>query len=505
MAAKLDRYEFIWRAIQKHGYKYDYRKVNYINNVVKVCIICPEHGEFWQRASGHLAGYGCKECSNQHTYTTEEFIEKAKAVHGDKYDYSNTVYKGCHNEVCVVCPIHGEFWQKASSHLHGYGCPKCGGTKKLTTEEFIEKARKVHRDKYDYSKVEYKNYITKVCIICHEKDENGVEHGEFWQLPSSHLDGFGCSKCSNSYIPTTEEWIEKVKKIHEDKYDYSKVNYTDSHTKVCIICSEHGEFWQAAYAHLQGKGCPKCANNIKYTTEEFIEKSKVIHGNKYDYSKVDYQGNDAKVCIICPVHGEFWQQPNNHLNGKGCIKCAGVERSTTEEFIEKAREVHGDKYDYSKVDYVNANTKVCIICPVHGEFWQQPADHLDGHGCSICNESKLEKEICNLLINNNIHHERQKRFEWLGKQSLDFFLPNYNIAIECQGIQHFEPVDYFGSEKAFNRLIECDNKKYELCKNNGIKILYYSKYNFPNYPIYNNNNIFNDTDKLIEYIKCLNI
>jgi superfamily II DNA or RNA helicase len=185
---------------------------------------------------------------------------------------------------------------------------------------------------------------------------------------------------------TTEEFIKRAKEVHGDKYDYSKVEYKSAKEKVCIICPLHGEFWQIPSNHLHGYGCPKCSGKNR-TTEDFIAEARKIHGDKYDYSKVEYVNTKTKVCIICPEHGEFWQNPCDHLIGKGCPKCSGVNKSNTEEFVKKAKEIHGDKYDYSKVFYINNKTKVCIICTEHGEFWQTPINHLNGQGCPICCES----------------------------------------------------------------------------------------------------------------------
>ena len=125
---------------------------------------------------------------------------------------------------------------------------------------------------------------------------------------------------------STEEWIQKAKKVHGDKYDYSKVKYYNAHTKVCIICPIHGEFWQTPASHLMGNACPKCGGKTKLNTDKFIHRAKEIHGDKYDYSKVEYINATTKVCIICPIHGEFWQTPAKHLSGKGCKKC-GIERN----------------------------------------------------------------------------------------------------------------------------------------------------------------------------------
>ena len=275
----------------------------------------------------------------------------------------------------------------------------------MTTEEFIQKAKAVHGDKYDYSKVEYVNAYTKVCVLC-------PKHGEYLQRPAEHLRGYGCSKCGHEYVATlrkkTEKWfLEKAHEVHGNKYDYSQIKYNNVTSKVCIICPKHGEFWQTPRDHLQGAGCRKCsimhASVIrKKSTADFIEQARRVHGNQYDYSKVHYINGESKVIIICPKHGEFQQKPANHLHGSGCPIC-GQERirqqnlKTTKWFLEQAHIVHGEKYDYSKVKYIDSSTKVCIICPEHGEFWQLPGSHLKGHGCIVCRavgNTKYSKEIC---------------------------------------------------------------------------------------------------------------
>lgn len=315
---------------------------------------------------------------------TQEFIEKAKRIHGDKYDYSKVEYVNATTKVCIICLEHGEFWQTPNSHLSGKGCLKCATKQTIfTTEQFIEKAREVHGNKYDYSKVKYVSGNQEVCIIC-------PEHGEFWQKPYNHLKGKGCQKCVGRGL-TRDDVISKFKKIHGDKYDYSQVDFGDKvklTKKVCIICPEHGEFWQKPQVHLMGCGCGKCGKVYKMTNEEFIEKAREVHGDKYDYSKTTYKNSETKVCIICPEHGEFWKTPYDHLKGQGCMRCAKHNRHiTTEEFIENARKVHGNKYDYSKTVYKTTHEPVCIICNEHGEFWQRPSSHLRGAGCPICCES----------------------------------------------------------------------------------------------------------------------
>ena len=200
---------------------------------------------------------------------------------------------------------------------------------------------------------------------------------------------------------------------------------------------------------------------------------------RYNYSKVEYKNNTTKVCIICSEHGDFWQKPRLHLKGHGCPKCGNSLTKTTKECIEDFKKVHGDKYDYSKVEYVNSKKKVTIICPEHGEFLQRPNAHLRGRGCPKCSESNMEREVANFLNGKNIKFERQKTFPWLGKQRLDFYLPDYNVAIECQGEQHFKPVDFAGkgeewANKKFVKCREHDKLKLQLCKDNGIKLLYYT-------------------------------
>ncbi len=372
--------------------------------------------------------------------------------------------------------------------------------KKLTRNDFINKANLIHNNKYDYSKVKYVNNSTKVCIIC-------PEHGEFWQTPRNHLIGQGCPLCNGTFKLTNQEFIEKANKIHNNKYDYSKVKYVNNNTKVCIICPKHGEFWQTPHHHLNGHGCSKCRNENngdrrRHNTEDFIRKSKSIHGEKYNYDKVNYVNSYSKVCIICPDHGEFWQSPYVHIQGHECPECAKIKRAknnkhSIDEFIQKSKLIHGDKYDYSKVEYINSHTKVCIICPEHGEFWQRPCCHTNlRQGCPFCNESQSEMEIEQILCEHKILYIRQKRFDWLGKMSLDFYLPNYGIAIECQGKQHFESVDYFGGNESLENTKERDLRKRQLCEKHNIKILYYANYIYP-FPY----NVFNDKNTLISEIK----
>ena len=376
--------------------------------------------------------------------------------------------------------------------------------KKLTSYEFVSRAKLIHGNRYDYSKVNYVEAKEKVCIIC-------PTHGEFQQAASNHLCGQGCPKCAKSNL-TNVEFIEKARLVHGDKYDYSKVNYTKSKEKVTIICPTHGEFRQKPNDHLQGQGCGYCGRNTSsikqcLAKKEFIERAMKKHNCRYDYSNVNYVNNSTKVKIVCFEHGEFWQTPSAHLNGQGCPKCGleDIKRKNTltcNEFIERSNVIHSSKYDYSHVVYKKSNKKVIILCPKHGSFLQTPNNHLSGHGCPICNESKLERKISSLLKEKDILFEEQKTFEWLDRYRLDFYLPNYNVAIECQGRQHFKPSN-FGSikqtpDELFSYVKRCDLMKYQLCKENDLKIYYFS--NYIGVDNFLNERLFHDGETLIKKI-----
>jgi hypothetical protein len=250
---------------------------------------------------------------------------------------------------------------------------------------------------------------------------------------------------------TTEEFIRDGKNLHgEDRYDYRLVNYIDNKTNVNLICSIHGTFGIRPDAHLGMKsGCPHCGNAVRNTTENFIKDAKLFHGeDTYDYSNVSYINNYTKVEIICKVHGSFLQTPCNHYR-YGCIKCGGSYKLTTQTYIEKAKEVHGeDTYDYSLVDYVNSATKIKIICKKHGLFEQNPVNHTHlENGCPVCNESKGERRIRRVLENNKITFESQKKFDLMYEtiskfMAYDFYLPDYNLCIEYDGEHHFETVEH---------------------------------------------------------------
>jgi hypothetical protein len=448
--------KFIRKSIEVHGDKYDYSKTDYIKSSEKVIIICKEHGEFLQIPNNHLRGAECKLCSLKkislkRTYTNEMFIKKAKEKHGDKYDYSKVIFTKAKQKVIIICRIHGEFQQTPDNHCQGKGCELCAtvirsSKQTYTKEMFIQKAIETHGNKYDYSKTEYIKSNQKVVIIC-------KIHGDFMQTPQCHLSGAGCIKCSGTLQKTKDEFIKEVFEIYGNNIDCSNSNYINNHTKLIIHCNIHNiDFPKHPRILLSGSGCPECSGNYHIlTTDLFIKKAIEKHGDKYDYYKVDYKCAIENVIITCKKHGDFEQTPNSHLSGAGCRKCGNVYKPTTNEFIKTATEKHGDKYDYSKVDYKGADKKVIIICKEHGEFLQRPACHNLGMGCRKCisRHSKSQIKWLDFISSYNkiqIQHAENKG---------EYIIPNTRYSAdgyceETNTIYEFHGDFWHGNPKKYN-------------------------------------------------------
>jgi len=275
-------------------------------------------------------------------------------------------------------------------------------------------------------------------------------------------------------------FLENAKIVHGDLYDYSQIEYKSAKTPIKIICKKHGEFYQIPQVHLTGCGCPKCmADDRTMSQEEFIKRAKEKFGDKYDYSLVVYKGNKKNVKIICPVHGIFEQRPDVHLQKNpfriGCPKCAN-EMPNKQMFIQQAIKIHGEKYDYSGVEYVNAKTKVKIICREHGEFYQTPDSHLcQKTGCPVCRESKGERYLSLYFERHGIKYIRQ--YPLIDKEDdnrflrADFYLPEKNIVVEYHGLQHYRPVEALGGEEKFYYSQKNDNRKRNFCKAHKIRLI----------------------------------
>ena len=291
---------------------------------------------------------------------------------------------------------------------------------------------------------------------------------------------------------TKEDFIKKAQQVHGERYLYDNAVYKNYDTKLEIICKEHGSFWQTPGNHLKGKGCPHCNGNAKMTKETFIEKARQVWGDEFNYSKVDYVNNCTKVCILDKDGKEYFQTPANHLYGYDCRKGA---KPSTHNFVIEANKIHKDKYDYSKVDYTSASKKICIICPEHGEFWQLPYNHLNGQGCPKCKKkSILEHAVKEILEKNNFAFEEQKHFKWLGKKSIDFYLSDKKIAIECQGKEHlYETGQWEPFEIVYNR----DVSKFEECSANGIELIYVKSKRDKRIPQFYKDKILVNTEDLL--------
>lgn len=345
---------------------------------------------------------------------------------------------------------------------------------RLTIEEFIKKSQKKYGEQFDYSKVVYKNSHTKIHLICTKKDENGNIHGDFWISPLNHMQGNGgCHVCKSKRISelkckTNEEFINQALKVHNKKYSYDKSVYINNWTKTTVTCPEHGDFLVTPNQHLRGVGCAKCYGNYQSNTEEFIEKAKKVHNNDYSYDKVNYINNKTKVIIKCNRCGEeFLQTPHGHLKGLGCYKCGRMKAAehlydTNEEYIAKARKIHGDKYDYS---LLKKERYIQIICPKHGVFMQHRLYHLDGCGCQKCAlaESKSESEIEEFLIGYNIETKKRDK-KTIKPFEIDILLPERKIGIEFDGL-HWHSEKYRG-DKLYHI------KKTNMCNDNGIKLIH---------------------------------
>lgn len=421
----MDTKQFIERAVSIHGDTYSYEKSVYVRPHQKLTITCPLHGDFDQSPSNHFAGKGCNHCGNHRigrklASNRDSFIEKAIEKHGARYSYDEVIYINARTHVTITCPVHGNFQQVPDSHLRGNGCPTCSFTstankKRLSKDEFVERSIAIHGNKYLYDLVDYVNNSTKVSIVC-------PEHGIFKQTPANHLIGRGCAKCVdigswNRF--NADQFISDARAIHGNRYDYSQVIYQNNSTPVEIICPEHGSFFQMPVTHTKNKSlCPLCAIKNRAT----------------------------------------------------------IRTKTTAQFIEDSRAIHGNRYDYSESVYISSQLPVTIICPTHGKFLQAPANHIAGNGCQICRQSRGEVVTRTVLESLSISYTAQARLPgciYREQLSCDFFIDHLGkkIIIEYNGQQHYEPVAFFGGEVGFAVTQARDKAKIDYATSNGIPLI----------------------------------
>ena len=386
----------------------------------------------------------------------KKFIEKAKEIHGDKYDYSLVSYEGSREKVKIICPKHGILEQTPKQHFKT-GCIRCNKQERL-----IEKAKEIHGDKYDYSLVCYKGVNEKVKIIC---PKHGVFEDKFCKLLER-----GCVACNKQ-----DKFINKAREIHGEKYDYSLVVYKETTEKVKIICPKHGVFEQTPKLHYKN-GCRSCS--LRMTTQDAVEKIKAKHGDKFDYSLVRYESIDDNLKIICPKHGIFEKSYQRMMTAKTpCPKCLEIKprpildhQKFTDTFIERAKKIHGDKYDYSLVEYKNNYTKVKIICSKHGVFEQTPTNHYHTAGCTYCGKNYQKenwmREVLESLFSTPFPSVRPgflKRKKTGCNLELDCFSDVLKLAVEYQGTQHYESVEFFDGDEGLRYRQDLDKIKTFKC------------------------------------------
>lgn len=349
--------------------------------------------------------------------------------------------------------------------------------KKVTTEQFIERSRANHGNRYCYSKVIYVNTREKVTVTC-------LVHGDFQVTPSNHIFGGGCAKCViQSRTFTTKQFIVNAKKVHGELYNYSKVVYATAHEKVVVICREHGPFNIVPHAHVDGKqGCPTCGqikgHKFRFLTQsEFLQKCSELWKDRFDYSQVEYRGAHKHIIVVCKLHGEFKIAPNSHLQGKSCRKCSNeAQRKDWDEILTRCMEVHGQKYDYTEAKgvYKSMDTPVPIKClSCQRVFHQRLASHTyQKSGCPHCGSYRSEhlcREMLEEITGKSFHKVKPKGW---GKLELDGYNEELRLAFEYQGEQHVRFIPFFHrSEAAWIKQQERDKKKRELCKQNGTRLI----------------------------------
>jgi len=353
--------------------------------------------------------------------TQAEFISRSLITHNNKYSYDKAIYKTIITKINIICPLHGEFYQRPYDHINGHGCKKCQYDNMRKDKEFVDRVSIIHNNKYDYSKVKYIGSNKKVIIIC-------PFHGEFLQEPSRHL-RHGCKRCAKMDF---NDFLSIVNIKHNNKYIYT--DYHGKRRSVKITCPIHGVFTMPAATHIKGKECPDCEKIKKRI--EFINKSNTIYNNKYDYSKIKYINKKTKVEIICPIHGIFLKTPLSHLNNSGCAKCmAHSRRISFQEFLSRAKKIHNKRYTYNEKEYKGFLVKTKISCSSHGIFIQTARDHSRGSGCPLCAHNRVSKSSQLWLNSLGVaYRNREKMIKINGKTlSVDAFEKESNTIYEYFG------------------------------------------------------------------------
>ncbi len=458
LAKTLD--SFIEESEFKYGKNvFNYSKVTYINLVTPVDLICIEHKiTFQQTPKEHFRAKEncCPMCKKENENKKREqenilFQEKAKDIHGDKYDYKFVNYISKTKKVNITCKKHGNFLQTPKSHLKGHGCKKC----------------------------------------------------------SSEISKKSNSKGQKRKINTVDSLKLEFFLAHGDKYDYSLFkSFKTTKDKIDIICETHGPFQQSILDHKRGSICPKCStkeksSKLKTSIKDLIENFNLKHNKRYDYSLIkEYNNNRELLPILCHIegHGLFYQRATNHLAGQICPKCSNLNKSNNallskKELLKRFKKAYPENlFDYSdfikNCDYKGIDKLITVKCnkPGHVEFEVTPYAHIKGQGCPKCASTKGELKIQQYLEDNKIEFIKEKKFETLIKNTylrFDFYIEKYNLLIEYDGQQHFSPVKFGGiselkATELFHKAQERDILKNKFVAKNNIHLLRIPYWEFNN-------------------------
>lgn len=523
---------FIKQCKEKYGDKYDLSQVQLVTLLDNITVICRKHGPFTIKAKSflHRKTEVCPKCIEEAKKVAlaakeekkcnlippkpkvkrktkeerrqeyiEQFVPKLEQVfEGRNYDFSKVVYVDCQTKVDVICPEHGLFSAIPYSLLSGHGCPICGnkGFYYKTGEDWVRRAKKVHPN-FNYDKTNYINNKTTVIVTC-------PVHGDIKVYPKDFMKSKEpCSQCRTDKRrkKNSDKLWRRIEKVYEGR-DYTIMTSEDTiintSDNIDVRCNKHDHVFHPNVSNILCVkcGCPKCANEeigakSRLTLEEILERIHKVHGDRYDTSLITEapKNVETKVTVICPEHGPFRMRLHGLMAGRGCPKCRNIAvglkiRLTHEEFMERISKIHlGKNYDFSKVQYTRQCDRVEVFCNntdrfgnIHGIFRPKAGQLLVGQGCPKCNSSILEQTVRRALILDGIEYEEQKRFtKWLGRKSLDFYIPSKQIAIECQGSQHFtdKHEGYFKSD--LEAIQERDRQKASLLKEHNIRLLYFTE------------------------------
>lgn len=380
-----------------------------------------------------------------------EILTEFTNIHGDRYKYDKFMYINTHTPSIITCRLHGDFTQTPSKHLIGRGCRTCGNV--YTPDEILIKLTKIHGDLYKFNLSGYVNTNSYISYEC----PHGIKNIQ----TRSALSGQGCIYCKGGKWHSYD-LCKILTEIHGNKYIYDD-NFHENGDILRVKCRTHNEYFNVKkYLHLTGQGCRKCSKRKKYDTELFISEISKFDTKSLrhcDLSKLIYIDHSNNIEVICLEHGAFDTKPYYLLGGHGCVKCGWSKKYTVDEYVQKCNEQHRE-IDHTLTVYNGVENKIIATCKTHGNFEQKAGSYLIGKGCPYCyvsnSESRGEKTIRYFLMDNNILFKQEYRYM---KFRFDFYLPKYNIFIEFNGKQHYEPIDFFGGIKTFDRQVARDIEK----------------------------------------------